>query len=186
MKRLVVPGLACALAFAFTGCGPMQAPLPRRLDPESQQKVDDGWNKAFTPVGRFDHQGLLDLMVGARAYQLGVDHFSLRSEKRFAGGKIVMEVQFDRAKPNGDRFEVTVYDSEGKLVRSDRYPRSEVEESDSALFVNPPPVKDMHVVDRPEVAVRRAEYEGRWNRILEIFPKPNTNDDRAPPPHVKQ
>ena len=182
MKRFALPGLSCALALTFIGCGPMQTPMPPRLDPDSQKQVDDSWDKAFEPVGRFDHQGLLDVMVGVQAYQLGVDSFALRSEKQFAGGKVVMEVNFNRHKPDGDRFEVTVYDPAGKLLRSERYSRKEVEATHADLSANPSPKGD-GVPDQPGMAARRAEHQARWNRIREIFPQPK--EEKAPPPRAK-
>src|SRR3954469_18665464 len=108
MKRLALLSSACALAFlAVVGCGgPMRVPLPARLDDETQKKVDESWNRALTPADRLGHQDLLDGVVGTQAYQLGVDTFSLRAEKRFDGGRVVMEVAFDRARPADDRFEV--------------------------------------------------------------------------------
>ena len=182
MKRLALPGLACALAVTFAGCGPMQTPMPPRLNPDDQKQIDQSWDKAFTPAGRFDHQGLLDVMVGTQAYQLGVDTFALRAEKKVAGGKVVMEIGFDRARPNDDRFEVTVYDTVGKLVRAERYRRGEVEATYEALFLNPPPPKAANAPDQPEAAARRAEHEARWQRIRDIFPQPI---DPAPMPRPK-
>jgi hypothetical protein len=167
MKRLALPGPACALALAVAGCGPMHAPLPARLDGETQKKVDDGWARAFTPPGRFDHQGLLDLMVVAHPYQVGVDVLTFRSEKRFAGGTAVMEVRYDRARPDGDLFAVTVTDPAGKVIRSERYTRAEVEATVRAFndtFPEPNPN------DRPDVAARRAGLEARLKRIQEVFP----------------
>ncbi|MBX9582648.1 MAG: hypothetical protein K2X87_20260 [Gemmataceae bacterium] len=160
MKRLALPGLACALALAVAGCGPMQAPLPERLDDQTQKKVDDGWARAFTPPGRFDHQGLLDLMVLAQPYQLGVDALTFRSEKRFAGGAAVMEVRYDRARPADDLFSVTVTDPAGKVIRAERYTRAEVRAAVEAFRTNP----------TDDGADRRADREARERRVLEVFP----------------
>ncbi|MDB5310718.1 MAG: hypothetical protein JWO38_4920 [Gemmataceae bacterium] len=187
MKRFALPGLACALAATFVGCGPMPTPMPKRFEGDTQKELDTSWDKAFTPAERFDHQGLLDVMVGTQAYQLGVDTFSLRAEKRVAGGKVVMQVSFDRARPADDRFEVTVYDSAGKLVRAERYSRKEVDATHDALFADPPPPKDPDVPDRPGMAARRAEYDARWKRIQEIFPRPKEGEpDGAPMPGAKK
>jgi len=182
MKRIALPASACALALLFAGCGPMQSPLPPRFDEESQKKVDDSWNRAFAPAGRFDHQGLLDVMVGVQAYQLGVDSFSLRSEKRIAGGKVIMEVQFDREKSEADRFEVTLLNEAGKLVRSERFSRKEVEDTHEALF-GVRWLKDPNVAEPPGIAAQQAEREARWNRIREIFPEQKA---AAPPPRVRE
>ncbi len=185
MKRFAVSGLACALAAVVVGCGPMQSPLPQRFDAENQKTIDESWDRAFTPVDRFDHQGLLDLMIGTQAYQFGVDMFSLRAEKHFAGGKVVMEVSFDRTKPDDDRFEVTVFDKEGKFVRLERFHRKEVEETYGALYVNLPPPIDANLPNQPKVAAPRAGHEARWNRIREIFPQPNEPVKPGPAPMVQ-
>src|SRR4051794_33313179 len=115
MKRFLLLVPACALAITF-GCRPMQMPMPQRFAPELQKEIDDSWNRAFTPPNKLDHDDLLDVMVGTQAYQLGVDAFILRAEKRFAGGTVVMEVWFDRTKSEEDRFELSVRDSAGNLV----------------------------------------------------------------------
>jgi hypothetical protein len=116
-----------------------------------------------------------------------VDTFYLRAEKRFAGGKVVMEVGFDRAKSDEDRFEVRVYDTAGRLVRQERYSRAEVEETYQALFVNPPPPRDPNVPDNPGMAARRAAYDARWQRILEVFPeaREEKTPQVAPMPRAK-
>jgi hypothetical protein len=168
MKRLALPGLACALALTF-GCGPM----PPRLDPEAQKDIDQSWDRAFTPADKFNRQELLDVMVGTQAYQLGVDTFAFRAEKTLAGGKVVMEVGFDRAKPEADRFEVTVLDPAGKVVRRERYGRPEVEETYSVLFANP---------NKPGAAGRQAERDARWKRIQEVFPRQTDPNPAAPGP----
>src|SRR5262245_60754948 len=133
MKPFVLSGLSCVLVI-LVGCGPMQAPLPPRLEPEAQKGVDDSWNRAFTPPDKLGHQDLLDVLVGTQAYQLGVDTFTIRAEKVLTGGKVVMEVWFDRSKPDNDRFEVSVHDAAGQLVRTERYMRGEIEETYNALF----------------------------------------------------
>lgn len=181
MRRLALPGLACALAVAVVGCGPMTSPLPPRLDEQGQAKVDEGWNRAFTPADKYDHAALLDVMVGTQAYQLGVDTFHLRAEKKCAGGTVVMEVNFDRARPDDDRFEVTVNDTAGKPIRRERYSRKEVEEAYAALCA---PAGDPN---DPALAARRADYEKRWQRIREVFPdaKEEPKPPAAPLPRAK-
>ncbi len=170
MKSLAISMSACALMLTLMGCGPMQSPMPHRLEPEAQKDVDASWNRAFTPIGRFDHQDLLDIMVGFHAYQLGVDTLTFRSEKTVANGKVIMEVFFDRAKPEADRFIVTVLDLAGKVVRTERFTRSEIEET-------------VQLLRAPHNGNEPPEAAARWNRIAEVFPKPK--DDVAPPPRPK-
>ena len=185
MKRLALLSPACALAFlAVVGCGPMKVPLPARLDDETQKKVDKSWDRAFTPADRLAHQDLLDVMVGTQAYQLGIDTFALRAEKRVAGGRVVMEVAFDRARPGDDRFEVSVYDDAGKLVRSERYSRQEIDEAYDVLFAVPP--ENPNAPDPPAVAARRAAHKARWGKINGLFPGANDVKKAADAPLAKQ
>ena len=163
MKSFAFLMSACALSLALAGCGPMKTPLPQRLEPEVQKDVDTSWNKAFSPVGRFDHQELLDIMVGFQAYQLGVDTLTFRSEKTIASGKVVMEVHYERTKPDADRFDVTLLDLAGKLVQTERFTRTEIEETAQLL-------RAPHDGNEPPEAV------ARWKRISEIFPKPAEGD----------
>src|SRR5215468_9941298 len=100
--------------FLLAGCGPLQTPMVARPDDEGQKKLDACWNKAFADLDQFNHQQLLDMYVGTNAYQLGVDKLHLRSEKRTAGGLVVMEINYDLAKPEEDRFEVSAFNQEGK------------------------------------------------------------------------
>jgi hypothetical protein len=128
--------------------------MPARLDPEAQKDIDAAWDAA---------------LVGTQAYQAGADALTLRSEKRFAGGRVVMEVAFDRTKPDDDRFVVTVLDPAGAVARQERYSRADVEQTARELFDrtdNAPARPD----DPPEVVRRRAAAEARWKQIGELFP----------------
>jgi hypothetical protein len=145
----------------------MKAPLPVRLDPETQKAIDDGWNRALSPPDKLGHQELLDVLVGTQLYQLGVDFFMFRAEKRFANGKVVMEVAFDRARPDDDRFQVTVLDSSGRVVRAENFARQEVDQTYHDLFEIPRDDGGLVKV-APEV---RADHDRRWERILSHFPK---------------
>jgi len=185
MKRLALLPPACALALlAAVGCGPMQTPLPARLDDETQKKIDESWDRAFAPADRLVRQDLLDVMVGTRAYQLGVDTFALRAEKRLADGRVVMEVAFDRGRPGDDRFEVSVYDAAGKLVRSERFSREEIDETCGVLFGVPP--ENPNAPDPPAVAARRAAHKARWEKINALFPgADDVRKAEAPVPRAK-
>jgi hypothetical protein len=167
MKRFALPVLACALVVAV-GCGPLKVPLPARLDPEAQKVIDDSWNRAFTPPDKLGHQDLLDVLVGTQAYQLGIDTFTFRAEKKFLGGKVVMEAWYDREKPNDDRFEVSVYDTAGKLVRTERYTRKEIDDTYHDLFVIIRENSGHKDLESPE---RRADHKARWEKIRSLFPE---------------
>lgn len=181
MKPFALPVLACALLVAV-GCGPLTAPLPVRLSPETQKAFDDGWNRSLTPPEKLGHQELLDVLVGTQAYQLGIDTFTFRAEKRFAGGKIVMEAWYDREKPNDDRFEVTVYDTAGEWVRTERYTRKEIEDTYHDLFGIT--TKDNGVAK--EARARRTDYEARLERIRSLFPAKDDQAQEAPKPQPKE
>lgn len=167
MTRHVLLALTACLA-VLSGCGPMTRPLPERLDDAQQQEVDDAWDRSLTPVEKHDRQTWLDVMAGARAYEHGVDSLTLRSEKKWSGGRVVMEVHFDRAKPTEDRFEVTVSDAAGNVLRRERYDRAEVDQAIADLFPHLPPKGD--APDPPEIAAKRAIEEARWKRIEAVFP----------------
>jgi hypothetical protein len=166
MKRFGVLLGFCGLFLTVAGCGPMRTTLPVRLDDEGQKKIDESWNKAFADLGQIDHQQLLDIFVGTGAYQLGVDKLYLRSEKRTAGGLVVMEINFDRAAADQDRFEVSAFDPAGKLIRSEKYNRKEVEQTHADLF--PPAAKD---------GKQQEEHKARWDKIVTYFPKEKEKDD---------
>ena len=160
MKPFLATAVLCGLVLG-AGCRPMTAPMAARLNQDQQTKVDDAWEKALTPVEKLDHGLLLDTLVGVGAYQNGVDKLHFRSEKRYSGGLVVMEIHFDRTAPTEDRFEVTVLNKEGKTVRSERYSREEVETTERALLDEGN--------EAPDAA---AKCQARWDKIEATFPKP--------------
>ncbi len=124
--------LTAAVLFSITlvGCGPMgSGPMPPRLEADAQKQVDDSWNKALTPPDHLDRQSVLDALILSQAFQVGVDRLTFRSEKTFSGGTVVMEVHFDRAKPNDDRFEFKILDKTGRELRHLVYNRDDVEKA---------------------------------------------------------
>jgi len=155
--------LAAAGAFALGCGGPLTRPLPERLDAQSQKDVDHHWNKALTPVTKHDRATWLDVMVGTRAYENGIDKFSFKSEKTWSGGTVVMEANFDRAKPADDRFTVTVFDKNGKELRKEIYTRDEVEVAYRELFPAESPKGP-----NPNPAATDA----RWKRVQAVLPQP--------------
>lgn len=158
-----------------TGCGPMEKPMVDRLEDDDQQKVDDAWNRALSPVTNLDRQAWLDMMVVARAYQHGVDKLYLRAEKNFAGGSAVMEIKFDRTKPNDDVFHVQVLDKNDVVIRSEEYSRKEVDETYEFFFSNSVPA------DGQEEQELIAEREKRIKVISEYFPQDEENQQQEAP-----
>ena len=70
-------------------------------------------------------------------------------------------------------------------MRRERYTRKEVEETYAALFVNTPPPANPEVPDPPDVAARRAQYDARWKRVLEVFPQPKEEQPVAAAPRPR-
>jgi hypothetical protein len=147
--------------------------MPVRLDDEGQKSVDQSWDKALDPIDRLAHQPLLDVLLSTQAYQIGVDRLTFRSEKKVAAGKVVMEIDYDRLKPDQDRFELKVYDPAGKLLRQERYRRAEVEETYQDLFVRYQELR--RKVDggqaTPDEIKLHAKLKGRRDAIDALFPK---------------
>jgi hypothetical protein len=177
MKRLMSL-LCCGVATALLyGCGPMQMPMPVRLDDAGQKSLDQNWDEALTPVERFDHPALLDAFLLTQAYQVGVDKLSFRSEKKVALGTVVMEIAYDRLKPGEDRFEVKLFDPVGKLLREERYSRQEVEGANHDLFVRE---RDLETIVNggratPAEVKELAALQARINAVAAVFPKDDKN-----------
>ncbi|HVS40052.1 MAG TPA: hypothetical protein VMS17_31120 [Gemmataceae bacterium] len=171
MKRFAWLVGFCALALC--GCGPMQMPMPVRLDDENQKQIDEAWNKALTPIDHFDHQAMLDAFLISHAYQVGVDKLSFHSEKMTATGLVVMEIHFDRSLPAEDRFEVRIYDAALKLLRLEAYSRQEIEREYRELFVD---CTTLEQAERdgsatPEQSKRLAALKARMEAVEAVFPK---------------
>jgi hypothetical protein len=154
----------------IAGCGPLSVPMVHRPDAKDQEKIDRAWNRALTPVDKLSRQDWLDLFVGAQAYQQGVDKLHFRSEKSFKGGRVVMEVHYDRAAPAADLFRVQVFDTDGKLVRKEDYSRKDVEATIHNLFPG-----NARSADEAERKAFEKEHEARWARIQSYFPEASGN-----------
>ena len=128
-KSLIFTIPIAFLLMGVSGCGPLVMPMVMRLDQKSQQKVDIIWTRSLQPIDRLDRQGLLDVLVVAQLHHLGVDRLQYRSEKDIGPNHVVMEVFFDRAKPEVDRFVVKVHDRNWKLLRREQFSRAEIEQT---------------------------------------------------------
>lgn len=173
-----------AVAFGATSlliiasCGPLQVPMGRQLDQNQQAAVDAGWQRALEFDDELGRQGWLDMMVGTLAFEHGVDRFHFKSEKEVGARLVVMEVWFDRSKPDDDAFEITVFDDERKIVRKERYTRSDVEESIAVMYQQPETVTPPVGVGQDEWRRLREKQEERRARIKLLFP--DANDDARP------
>lgn len=163
MNRYCLFGGPALAALFVVGCGPLSQPIPERLDPENQKAVDAAWNRALTPAGQHDRQTWLDVFVTRYAHEVGVDRLSFRSEKDLTNGKAVMEVLYDRTKPDDDRFVVTVYDAAGKVLRAERFTREDVQRTYREL--NPAGEPGQNDPQRQLLLQRRQE------RVNQIFPE---------------
>ena len=164
MTRAVGVASFALTAAVLVGCGPMTSPMPPRLTPNDQKEIDDAWEQALAPVGKHDRQTWLDTFVVTQAYQGGVDSLDFRSEKKWSGGKVVMEVHYETAKPAADRFEVTVYDHGGQVLRRETYGRAEVEQVQKDLLDG----QNQPAPNSPEAAARDA----RLKKVEAVMPKP--------------
>lgn len=172
MRRVVVAVVSFSLCVGLmVGCnGPLSAPLPARLSDQNQKSADEVWTAALTPINKYDRQTWLDAFVLVKVYEYGAELVTFRSEKKWSGGKVVMEVHFERAKAEDDRFEMTVYDHAGKVLRKERYSRGDVEQTIQDLLVN-------KVVPEPqEVKARRDARDARLKRLEEMFTVPEKPD----------
>lgn len=174
MNRLHILFCCCSLGLAVSGCGPLQTPLPSRLNDEQQKSINESWDKSLSPVDRFNNQSLLDILMATGAYQLGVDKLEFRSEKSFSGGVVVMEVRFERLAPERDQFTVTVQDRQGKVIRQERYGREQIETTYRELFVDSEHMRRRREQGNasPEEIRKLEGYEARRTLIDLVFPKP--------------
>jgi hypothetical protein len=147
--------------------------MPVRLEDEDQLSINKSWEKVLLPVDRFDNQALLDILLVTNAYQIGVDKLEFRSEKKFSGGIVVMEIRYDRLLPEKDRFEVKILNSDGKLVRQETYDRKQIDQTDQDLSVDCHELrrKREEKVATPDEIKRLEAYEARFGVIESVFPK---------------
>lgn len=165
---MILRPLIVVLAFALAGCGPLAIPAVQRLCPEEQAEVDASWNNMLAPPGRLDRQTLLDTLTCFQLHERGVNTLTMRSEKAFHGGTVVMEIHFDRGEELRDRFEIRIYDHQWKLVRAEQYPAEEVRQAIDSLFGQTwvPRGKDGEELQlTPEALERERRREERMKRV---------------------
>ncbi len=191
MSRIHVLSVSCFAGLVLSGCGPLpNPPLPARVDDETQKSINASWEKALSPVDRFDQQSLLDVLLTTYAYHHGVDKLEFRSEKTFSGGVVVMEVHFDRAEPDRDCFTVTVKDRQGKVRRRERYDRNQIETTARELTSDLATLREKR--DRgtatPAELRRLGALETRLAQVESVWPNPaedNGQNGNGQPPLKK-
>jgi hypothetical protein len=148
-------------------------PMPPQLPADSQKEIDAAWDKALTPPENLDRQAFLDALIVSQAFQVGVDRLHFKSEKDYSDGLVVMEIHFDRAKPNEDRFDVVIRNKAGKEVRRLTYKRTEVETAFRDLhdpkLTNPPAANAPPAP--PEEVKKRQDVQKRLAAVEKVFPK---------------
>ncbi|HUU85985.1 MAG TPA: hypothetical protein VM243_21015 [Phycisphaerae bacterium] len=157
--------LACLLVI---GCGPMSKPMVSRLEEKDQALVDQAWSNMLTPVERLDRILLLDTILAHESHQIGIDRLHFVSGKDLPGGTVRMEVFFDRQSPEGDLFAVTYVDRSGRVLRSEKYTREEVDGRFEFLIQRPPNVEEIEGIDPAEceqLKAQAAEHEARMREI---------------------
>lgn len=176
--RLVT--MAVALAF-LPGCSFLDGkPMPERLSEEAQARCDYGWEYFVANQPVVEHATLLDTMLMRQVWHRGVDRLYLRSEKQAGDVLVVMETRFERIRPDGDDFSVTLFDTSGRTLRAERFTRQEIEAA--IELVGTPSVEDVLPDETPEEyearMARLAELQARMQRVHEVFPlPPDPNDD---------
>jgi sulfite reductase beta subunit-like hemoprotein len=164
-----------SLAIVLCGCTTLPVPMVPRVDDETQGKVTAAWTAMLSPVNRLDRQTLLDAIINYQFHEMGVERFSARVEKTFDGGTVVMEIQFDRARPAADRFVVEVFDKGWRLIRRESYSREDVENTVRALSL--PDVQTVEAsggqAPLDEEARKRLDEARRRRERLEAILRPN-------------
>ncbi|HKA07380.1 MAG TPA: hypothetical protein VKD71_08995 [Gemmataceae bacterium] len=179
MRTLVA--LLAFSVFVVAGCVPMKSgPLPSQLLDDDQRRVDDCWERALTPIDRLEREPFLDALIITQGYQLGVDRLHLRSEKDFSSGVVVMEIRITRKRPVDDRFEVSVLDKNGKVLRDFMYSREEVERVQRELRQSKYACKDSTEPLENDYEIRkRAEIQARLKAVADIFPQMDELDRKV-------
>ena len=161
------------------GCAPLMIPMTPRLNPDEQHGVDQMWENLLMPVDRVDRQTLLDANVAFCLFAVGVDRLHMTSEKFFAGGKVMMEIDCDAANPAADQYTISIQDRRGKTIRRERYSRGDVEDSAEMIFgvgrfgPNGPEAATRPTIqpttcqsETPEMRKRRQEMERRQAAVI--------------------
>lgn len=127
-SRTALLSIIVSLLFSV-GCrlGEM-GPMPMRLDVETQHEINQMWQNALTPANRLDRDLLMDVLLKYAMYWHGVDRVRATAEKDFVGGRVVMDLNYDRnLSPENDTFSVTVVNDLNQVLRIERYNRSEID-----------------------------------------------------------
>src|SRR5215212_9974743 len=103
------------------GCGPLVFPAVQRLSPQEQAEVNGMWDNMLTPQDRLPRDVLVDAVVFFQLYERGVERLTMRSEKSYAGGTVVMTISYDRLMSVQDALTIELYDRVGQKVRTERY-----------------------------------------------------------------
>ena len=149
--------LLVTIGLCLSGCrGPLSSPVVQRLDDESQHKVDKAWMNILTPPEALDRLTLLDAIMLGQLHETGVDSLLFISEKRVGENTVIMEIRYDRENPADEEYSVTYVDTEGNVIRQERFAREEVE-NEWAHLVSWEPIDESKTTEEAEAAARRNE-----------------------------
>ncbi len=118
----------------IVGCGPLSMPMVARLGADDQARVDRAWEHLTARVTEVDRTLLLDAMIASQMYQIGVDQLEMVSVKNLSGGQVTMRVNFNRLRPEDDRFTFAYVDARTRVRREESFEFGEVAERYAFLY----------------------------------------------------
>ncbi len=164
------------LTLSVAGCGPLFVPMPPRLDPDEQKQADESWHNMLTPPDRVDREALLGALTFFEMYQSGIDRLDFHSEKHVDEKRVVMDIHFQRENPDDDAFYVTVFGSNGRVLRTERYSRDEVEKLRFNLAMDA-----VHTTSQPSTPEQEATEAEAKRRMLAIMAATQPAGWKPPP-----
>jgi hypothetical protein len=161
-------------ALLLPGCtGFSVKPMPDRLDQESQDACDYGWQHLVASGPEVGRQALLDAILMYQLWHRGVDRLHLRGEKQAGSTLVVMESDFDRADPDGDVFTVSFIDAQRGLLRREEFAAADVDAAIRLYMTADGDVEGESAAERQERLTHLAEKQARLEHVAQVFPQPS-------------
>ena len=153
------------LMFAAGGCNaPTIKPITPRLSASEQSEADREWHNMFTPPDRVEREPLMGALVFFEMYQHGVDRADYHAEKMVDDKRVVIDMHFQRERPQEDGIYVSVFGPEGQILRSERFSREEIEKLETdATFSG---LASASQPSTPAEQAAKAERKRRYMAIL--------------------
>jgi hypothetical protein len=147
------------------------APMPPRLPVEAQENYEIAWEHFISQIDSTDRDEILDVMIMAAPWYMGVDRISFRAEKVVGEYVVVMETLFDRNAPvSKDAFALSVFDADNKLVRGESFSRFEIETAQNHCKGVRLGESEDEEEERRRMEECRAAFDARIDRVRELFP----------------